>query len=350
MVHKNIALYYPTINISSQDWINKSILYWDKISSIVPESDFDYLLPHLKDLRDRGLYVETNPSELIHHESCKAFDKEFKEQITGKILNKKLSKKAFLIHKTKMSNSMVHINKVSNGLFDWLEQNSLARTERDYNGEWYVFEERTALIYMSLLSKYLSLLKTGLVPSTDKLIYQKLGFSPGPSSKGNIDCLRIKLRDILPAPVDVSTDKIIKFKEKHEDEFNNFLNDINEYSLSFRTASAKDELKAILAQYNSVIISEKKKLAKTLKENNISSIFGSLNTIIGSGSGYMFGLLAGTLTTLPAGVISAAGAALGGATALGALTVRNHFSNKGEIRNNAFGYLLEAERHKIIKS
>ena len=32
------ALYYPTIDIQNTDWLKTAILFWDSISTIVPES------------------------------------------------------------------------------------------------------------------------------------------------------------------------------------------------------------------------------------------------------------------------------------------------------------------------
>lgn len=32
------ALYYPTIDITNEQWLKTAILYWDEISTIVPSS------------------------------------------------------------------------------------------------------------------------------------------------------------------------------------------------------------------------------------------------------------------------------------------------------------------------
>ena len=37
---KHSLLYYPTIQIPSGQWLKKAVLYWDEVSSIVPQ-DYD---------------------------------------------------------------------------------------------------------------------------------------------------------------------------------------------------------------------------------------------------------------------------------------------------------------------
>ena len=33
------ALYYPTIDISNEEWLKTAILYWDEINTIVPQGN-----------------------------------------------------------------------------------------------------------------------------------------------------------------------------------------------------------------------------------------------------------------------------------------------------------------------
>ena len=54
----NTGLYYPTIEINNDDWLKSAILLWDKIETIVPESNAEpYQRRTTKYLSDEGLLV-----------------------------------------------------------------------------------------------------------------------------------------------------------------------------------------------------------------------------------------------------------------------------------------------------
>ena len=40
-------LYYPTINIQDGSWLRNAILYWDEVSSIVPDENYSDFFPEL---------------------------------------------------------------------------------------------------------------------------------------------------------------------------------------------------------------------------------------------------------------------------------------------------------------
>ena len=50
------ALYYPTIDITNEQWLKTAILYWDEISTIVPSSiDHPYRQRTTQFLADEGV-------------------------------------------------------------------------------------------------------------------------------------------------------------------------------------------------------------------------------------------------------------------------------------------------------
>jgi hypothetical protein len=64
-------LYYPSITIQSPGWIRKSILYWDRIGTMIPR-DFDteqYFNEDMRILSDKGLLVPLYPEEHIKKRS-----------------------------------------------------------------------------------------------------------------------------------------------------------------------------------------------------------------------------------------------------------------------------------------
>lgn len=50
--HKRAILYYPTISIPTNDWLRRSLLYWDEIGSIVPvDYEENTLIPYSPDIQ-----------------------------------------------------------------------------------------------------------------------------------------------------------------------------------------------------------------------------------------------------------------------------------------------------------
>lgn len=66
---KRTILYYPTINIPTNDWLKNAVLYWDEVSSIVPyDWRQDPTITISKDidfLEDEGLFRPIHPGQLM---------------------------------------------------------------------------------------------------------------------------------------------------------------------------------------------------------------------------------------------------------------------------------------------
>ena len=62
-------LYYPDINMKDQSWLRNAVLYWDKVSSIVPEEDKTIVLsPEICELMEQDYYRPMYPSSLFASE------------------------------------------------------------------------------------------------------------------------------------------------------------------------------------------------------------------------------------------------------------------------------------------
>src|ERR1043166_3245112 len=80
---KAAILYYPTIDVPTDDWLRQALLYWDEVGSIVPEqweADHHYR-DDIRYLRDEGEYRAFRPEVFTqssgHDEARKRFAKEF---------------------------------------------------------------------------------------------------------------------------------------------------------------------------------------------------------------------------------------------------------------------------------
>jgi hypothetical protein len=97
-----------------------------------------------------------------------------------------------------MNLSRIHANKTSDFLYDFLFDLGLAKREDNY--EWIQFEKSTALLYMSLLAKYLADIDGNQTTiGTDYFSYEKFNFKRVSESAG-FPVVSLNLDRVLPTP------------------------------------------------------------------------------------------------------------------------------------------------------
>jgi len=326
MNYKNVALYYPTIRISSKFWITKSLLYWDKISSIVPYSESENINHIQKYLSDSNLFIETRPDTLTSNDLFSSFEKDFKKSV----------EKLMIVNDFNEQSMMIHSDKVSMSLFEWLKSRNLATIKDD---NWYNFNYDVALIYMNLLARYISRIQSGVVQSTDKLEYQKCSFVESSDANENIKYLRFKLRDVLPVPKNIDIIKLVKFKDKNSELYENFISYINDYSLKFRSAQTKQEIIHVVDSFERDIKKNKNELINNLNENRIDFGFDSIELVNELSSDFVEAKTNPILTPfkIAHSVIS-----------ICKFTARNILKNERMLNNYPCAYLLMAKKSSLI--
>src|SRR5690606_25025169 len=107
----------------------------------------------------------------------------------------------YRIHKHKVEGNhtvSIHRNKTTDSIFDLLQDKELAT--RCDNPEWLIFEERTALLYMSLLAKYLADIDGNQTTiGTDLNVYERINFKRV-SKENGFPVVSLNLDKILPSP------------------------------------------------------------------------------------------------------------------------------------------------------
>lgn len=86
---RNNALYFPYIDVPNDAWTVKALLYWDKLSSIVPMGHMetpDDMSDFMRELMTEGLVEPVFPGQFIHQierfdESCPTQDSAFKQMM-----------------------------------------------------------------------------------------------------------------------------------------------------------------------------------------------------------------------------------------------------------------------------
>jgi hypothetical protein len=98
------ALYYPTIEIQDEQWLKSTVLYWDKIQTIVPESiQKPYKGRISKILHDEGIlspFLVKSTSAVVQNVSDTAMEYIQSNEAKELLLSKK--QRSFSIHRDKM--------------------------------------------------------------------------------------------------------------------------------------------------------------------------------------------------------------------------------------------------------
>lgn len=282
---ENTILYYPTIKIKDGAWLRNALLYWDKLSSIVPGSNYNETnSAEVEYLWNIGLYKPTYPIELQYNEElCKEFCKKVKKNIKCHRKHPKNNTYSKIhIDKMRMSNeAMVHIEKTPSSILDYLLDEGIAK--RNCDGPWINMNEHDANVYMATLARYLAKIHGNVEIGTDssgKFLYPYIS----QKSTKKIDrqiYLNIAMQDILPVPnLDSSLEDIIDFKNQYTNELKSFKRRIDQFQWSLRACENVEELKERIQTLQIEIESDLQEIDKLMSENGMRKTKKALRTLV----------------------------------------------------------------------
>jgi hypothetical protein len=292
---RNKALYFPYIEVPNNKWLVQVLLYWDKLSSIVP-MEYIYspekLTPHMRELVSAELVEQIVPIEHLH--TIENFEENFIKCIENRIriFNKPIGLCAnSKLLKSSMS-AKIHIEKLGE-LPKWLEQNGLA-THDHY--PWLNIEPNVANMFMSYLSAVLGgLPSVDATPITDNLNCANiLGHSSSPRLGNNKNQIRSHiLRKILPIPSsNISLDSLLKFKDKYKKLLPKFRELIETYCTELATIPNGEQRKARLETVTLNLKQQGEEIEDAIRTSWNDITFKSLAPLLASG-----GALSGSLAT-----------------------------------------------------
>lgn len=353
MVGRKI-IYYPTIIIPSQ-WAKWAVLYFDKVSPIIPgnldlrevirpwnKSDF-YTMEILMSEGE----LEPYPPELLLRKTekwrnVKAFEEEFKKTVTSEsfrsIINRDWRKHPIW---------RVHRNKVSDRIYEFLNSQGLAERNKE-NWNWILMEEKTSLLYMSLLAKYLADIELDFaVPGTDRIEYEKIIYGATSHQNGFVS-FDTKLIDILPTPHrEVSVNTVLKFKRKRRNELLHFREIIDNFYRNISNAENLNEIRQIAIGYRERIEREVENLSRLMKEENVKAIFGAFKSLLDIKSPTLLAALGTSLVQAPIQIKIP----ILGITAIiqiGYYWIDRRNQQRAKLRESPFAYLYYAQKERVI--
>ncbi|WP_288882965.1 kinase [Pedobacter panaciterrae] len=266
----------------------RSLLYYDTISSIVPDDYFhgsqNHYEPFMFELVREHLVIPLNPIEQLtdpfslvepfmefinsHYYNIEKRRYFFTKQIDGYILNNQ-----------KFSPSNINGLKFNHNLLYNLEQLGLARRT---DGHWYHVENYTAGYLMSYLSNILAT-KLSLLPITDRPL--NLPFKMNYNKPQHTNEARIRrekvLMGVMPYPMDIDLSKLMRLKERHNNELIALRTIVEQIALDSRYDN--DEL---LNERIRELNYNKEQLSARFQENRLgkilfSNVFGLAGAVYG---------------------------------------------------------------------
>jgi len=273
------ALYYPWIDIIDSEWLKTAILYWDKISTIVP---INYGAPYQN--LDTAYLAEEGIIDPIYVDPLSLNVKEASEEFlnylsTDEAKNFFYSQKNETDHKGSLSlennNDVAWLNKykLNKKLYERLKKSGKIREK----GEWLSFDKDSINYYMTILASKIALEKHYSPLTNDQLIIPlanrvKSGFKPRSHNQYFNECLLVKcVFESVTISANTSLDKILDFRRKYSDELGLFRTEIGVLAQSIDQETKSSE--GLEQQFHDLFINKinpsLNMLKKALNGNNI---------------------------------------------------------------------------------
>ena len=277
-------LYYPYINLPKTDWTIRTLLYYDSVSSIVPQEYFysperNYE-PFMLELVKNELVIPIDPIQTLEYPWGIA--KPFLEFIQSPYFKLNEKRNNFLngsesrIHIEKFSGVRIHSDKFNNEIFYSLENLGLARRQ---NESWYMVEKTTANYLMKYLATIIST-KLEMRPTTDNFYNRTTKISQNIQNRKR----ETILTNLIPFPEDIDLKKLLNFKEKHNDILKSFKNKVEQIVLDEKLIEGTELFNTKIQE----LILEKDELSIRMNESQFKKImFGSVCGIIGATTSFV---------------------------------------------------------------
>lgn len=351
-------LYYPTILVPSL-WLKWAMLYWDKVSSIVPsdwQNTLELVDPRLIEdyenmdfLQKEGLFEPTRPADFWreHGRIGTALEREFRQIILSENFLESLTSNWEGGGWTKNPIDKIHSDKISDNILAFLDRFMLVKRDEE-NPSWFFLEEKISRLYMSLLAKHLADVDPDYtVTGTNVGTYERVVFESDDKNSG-FPSFRVNFLNVLPIPrSSVSAKDILKFKKKREDELLHFREVIDEYQKEISHAENPSRAKQISVQYKEKIQRGRSNLNKLMKSSGMRTAFAHLNSLIDIKSPVLAETLGFSLAKLSP-IISVPIIAGTAFIRVGYTWIQNRNKRTANLRESPFSYLYHAVAEKII--
>jgi hypothetical protein len=355
------VLYYPTIAIPDNWWLRQAVFYFDEVGSIVPQTmtwagdslgQLIPLTPELEFLQQERIFRAISPEQLTlgrGWEEAWELQGDLRAIVTTERHRAQRTDEYVHLHRGKTNESILNILQ-SEGLIKPAESTP-------YKGEaweWMLVEKNTALLYLSLLAKYLSAIdKEATVPGTDREEYRDLVYGANQEKEGETG-VQLHLQKILPVPKP-GTDihKIVEFKRKRHDELLQFRSSIDDLEDKLAKSQDKEEVRHNLIRFAERQQIEVSSLSAALADARIETVLGSVKALVKSNSPAFWSSLLAAIGGIAAGTpaISIPAIIVGGVMAaceVSTYVMDRRVKARSQAKQSAVAYLHYAKAEGLI--
>lgn len=356
------ALYYPYIHLRNQNWLKYALLFWDKLSRIVPSgmtpTDSDDVIR----LRDETGFIEDyapdtwDVSDAFHRFSSwleplleqdeflmrrlhrRHFDPDYPDELRRLHRREDADFRGELLSSiARDSGSYVHVQKLDRRLKERLYMLGLAVPGENEWADWVKVDNEIGYTYMAYLARAISA-KTAMstVTDVDELHAGSFVFEPDVFQDGGAQ-FEYKLANLLIAscvPKDmnrVPLTRLIEVREKYAAERGRFLDLVTELAGKVPSLNSESALKDALNHYAKALMAQLADLGKLYDSLGVETIFRFLNISVPSTALSLSGVIPVEYRSIGIG----AGLLIGTISAVG--NVRRQLT---ELRGRPLSYLL----------
>lgn len=283
------ALYFPYVSVPNDKWTIKSLLYWDKLLSIVPMdhvNEPEQLSPFMRSLVREELVQQIFPAHHIYEIP------EF-ERCFIKLVEERLSRLRYLqVRKIggqtegSQTQSRVHVEKLGS-ISEFLIKHGLASKA---NRSWYDMDTKIANLFMAYLASCLgSLSDINAAPVTNQIefsrVFGNLIRPPGDKNSIHHDKARhVILGSLLPTPDDsVTLDQLLRFKADHGHLLPSLRRSIESHCATIAILRNADDRLVATENFISQCKNEVAEIADAMRPTWKKITFGSIVPLFGAG-------------------------------------------------------------------
>ena len=359
------AIYYPYIHLTNKNWLKQALLFWDKVSRIVPagfephdtedviqlRNETGFVLDHSPEdwtIADAFHDFSTHLDTLLHSEHFlrDVARRRFRDydymppELRDRIFHDADFRREVLLEVTRGSGSHIHIRKMSPELVAKLAALGLALPgEREWEG-WIKIDSGIGYSYMTYLARSISS-ANGMAVVTDlsSAYCDSVAFAGGPS-RSNADQFEQGFGHILighftPKRInDVPLSRLLEIREKYTAERQKFFLTIHELAEKLKSVSNRAEFDAALAAYSKQVTEDAEQLGKIYRGNHIDVVTKMIAVSVPTALTSMAKGLPDQYKPLPI----AAGVILGAVTA-----IRSIQRDRSEMKKQPLSYLLHLQ-------
>lgn len=289
------ALYYPHINLNNKNWIKHALLFWDKISRIVPRSvepddsediiriknESDFIEDYHPDKWDTSNvfnnycylirdYIESNS---FHNHRFFERERRFRDMHP-----ESLERRKFLSGLVRSNGTYIHIEKTDPLIRDYLFSLGLAIPGENEYSDWIKIDNEIGLLYMTYFAKTISNKNSlPIVTDIEQSFCASIQYEPKIFSDYNVEFEyrlgNLMIETVVPKNINnVSIEKILNIRNKYDLERTAYFVEISNLAKSISTIDNDGALKDALNQKSRLIKRNVDNLRQLYDRNGIETI------------------------------------------------------------------------------